>query len=263
MILKFSDNSIYGRLLSYFISLYRVILNGGYKSNLYINENEKKILNIYMNGPSLREVDIKRGDKNVKNMFCNYSVFDDSLVEYIDFYIAIDPKLFENDKKCIKIINNTGNLEFIFPLKYQEIIKNYGYINSIKYTPISLATVDVFDKFTFYLMKKGFVLPTATNVLIAAIFWGINSGFKKINIYGTDFNMFNNLRVDSNNKVYQSNNHFYDEDSENLVNLSLKDIFAEMAVNYQSFEILSEYAIKMEVKITNMYPKSLIDTFKK
>jgi hypothetical protein len=117
-------------------------------------------------------------------------------------------------------------------------------------------------------------MPQSQNVLVAAIFLGINMSFKKIYVFGADHSWHEHLHVNEENILCLKHIHFY-ENEENVSfvpfykgahlkeTFSVAEIFATWAKVFNGYSALNHYANSRGCKIYNASEVSFIDAFER
>jgi hypothetical protein len=85
-------------------------------------------------------------------------------------------------------------------------------------------------------------------------------GYDNIYFIGLDNDHWNNIKVNSSNKIFQVNRHFYDNDKVHRKNLNIDSISSLLK---KSSEIFKAYEKFRKYSIINLDPDSLIDCFDK
>jgi hypothetical protein len=106
--------------------------------------------------------------------------------------------------------------------------------------------------------------------LIPAIYLAINTGFKRIVLFGADHSWHEEIKVDDSNSVTVNHEHFYDKQDVRLPMYKLDgkkyflhDIFRKLHYAFKGYFILNNYAGYMSAKIQNASSRSYIDAFEK
>ncbi|MBO7598301.1 MAG: hypothetical protein J6T70_14780, partial [Bacteroidales bacterium] len=182
-------------------------------------------LAVLANGPSLNNFlnDIRNGadisgiDFSVMNYFAN----DDLFVKIKPkFYCFADPMFFKKDNRYEKVtnlfskINNTVDWQMtIFIKESEKEFRKFAKINNSHIKIISVNSLTFNDKlkYRFRLYKSNYARPSLWTVAILNLYCGLNSGYKKIDLYGSDLTLLSALAVDDNNVLCNIETHFYEE----------------------------------------------------
>jgi hypothetical protein len=136
----------------------------------------------------------------------------------------------------------------------------------IKINYFNYIVVSGYDKFKFYMYKKGFGMPQCQNVLAASLFLSINRGYKEIYLFGADHSWHQQISVASDNKILLLDQHFYNTEGKALtINAQNKqttaDVFYSLYKAFKSYVILNSYAIYRNCTVYNASEVSFIDAF--
>jgi len=262
-------------LVSFIISPYKVLPK-------YSAKNENKLF-ILGNGPSLSDqLNFITDKREEAELICLNGFSRNSKYELLkpEVYLLIDPVFFKQDWYTYEIAISTllsiskktdWELLLIVPRKWKkseslkQLAKNenisIGYIRNV---PI----VGRFNFVTNIFFKLEISTPVLQNVLIGAIFFGINRKYKEINLFGTDHTWLNDLSVDKNNEVYLKDDHFDDVRTIKLVHVDKSPKKAYFFINQiqimlREYSVLQSYAQLMGVRIINYTVNSHIESFQK
>ncbi|SDK15617.1 hypothetical protein SAMN05421823_10217 [Catalinimonas alkaloidigena] len=123
------------------------------------------------------------------------------------------------------------------------------------------------------LFRQGLGSPSLANVLAAAIFNGINAGFRTLYLLGADHNWVQNVHVGDDNLLYLRDEHYYDDRAKQtarpvaavvggkIVYTGMLSIFESHYRLFRTYQRLQAYAEWQGCKIYNLSDPSLIDTF--
>lgn len=262
-------------LVSFIIAPYKVLPK-------YSAKNENKLF-ILGNGPSLSDqLNFITDKREEAELICLNGFSRNSKYELLkpEVYLLIDPVFFKQDWYTYEIAISTllsiskktdWELLLIVPRKWKkseslkQLAKNenisIGYIRNV---PI----VGRFNFVTNIFFKLEISTPVLQNVLIGAIFFGINRKYKEINLFGTDHTWLNDLSVDKNNEVYLKDDHFDDVRTIKLVHVDKSPKKAYFFINQiqimlREYSVLQSYAQLMGVRIINYTVNSHIESFQK
>ena len=155
-----------------------VLLKTDFKNHI-ISKRRDKVLCVLGNGPSLRESiennELAEGDYMVVNFFYN-SPFYDKLQPL--YYIIQDPFFFEDDNIFIKILEKTTWKMFFFvpysAWKKYHLLQNTS--PNVVIIPYHWIQYKGFECFRNKIYKNGLSMPKPQNVIVPALFNGINMG---------------------------------------------------------------------------------------
>lgn len=268
------------------ISLSRILLLSGFNSKLKRIKIES-IDECYIlgNGPSLKkDIYNKLGlliGKNliVVNNFASYELYEKLRP---NLYVLTDPVYWrENSIRyeanlsiLDKIIEKTTWKLFIF-IPYdgykKGLIKNKFEGNSlIEVVYYNTRAFDGFDFIRHFLYRKNLSMPTAKNVLLAAIYLSLNLGMKRTNLLGADHSWLTEITVGKDNQVYLIDKHFYDENIDKKPWLKidgrrylLHEILEDLSDVFRGYHELKLYGETLNADIVNLTQDSFIDAFKR
>jgi len=261
-----------------------------YVGNWKPKGEEKDTLLILGNGPSLQgELDlIKRlaiTEHNIYDILCVNSFAETAYYSEIKpaKYMIIDPLFFleksanewvnlKKEKTIHSLLDKTNwSLSLYVPRFYLQSsfvhrLSANKCINIIPLnnTPLSGGS----ESFKHYMFKLYLANPVYQNVLIPAIFLGIQKKYKRIQVFGADHSWLVNLRVLSNNFVTLDDKHI-DESTNDIVILKnvngsakrIHEFTHQVSVMFKEYHVLKKYAEINSVKILNMTSNSFIDAF--
>lgn len=248
----------------------------------YIEHDENKRdreLRIIVNGPSLRSQNFEILEDNVDYCMVNDACQTQTFIKIKpSSYVIADPGYItrldlEENIKTWNVLNNVSwEMTLFIPYSMNKKVKNLLHNETVKISCYHSAYFYGWQKFSFFLYKKNLAMPSAVNVLIPSIYVGIQRGYSKIRLYGSDHSWLEQLRVNAANQVCVRQLHYYD--NEELLKLepwhdetgklfSMNRILARFSEIFRQYEILDMYAKFMDVQIVNMCPNSYIDAFTK
>lgn len=256
-------------------------LRRGNLRNYLSKEDKKKSLIILATGPSLKD-DLAGGISNlsasdicVVNEFCKHPMFETLKPA---FYLLADPLYFceelmgESDKKTIQILSKINwNITIYVPFHYYRNIYAKLENQYVKVCPYHCIPYLGWTSVRDYLYDRGLSMPAAQNVLIPSIFNGINLGYKQIELYGVDHSWTKEIRVNGDNQVCLCDCHFYDNDKPTLSPwkkcegevYKMHEILRDLALMFEGYQQLKEYADNKHCRIINMTKDSFIDAFER
>jgi hypothetical protein len=126
----------------------------------------------------------------------------------------------------------------------------------------------------FWFFRRQKAMPQCQNVMVAALFWAVNAGYRNIELYGADHNWHTQLEVDKNNVVCTRHEHFYSTEGQvQLVpfyklastreTFRMDEIFHAWAKVFAGYQIINAYAISRDCKIVNASEITFVDAFKR
>lgn len=235
----------------------------------------EKPLCILANGPSLKkdidDVAKKDYDFCVVNDFYKSPYYKEIQPRY---HVLADPLYFTNYSE-IEPILQIADWELYLYVPYYAY-KRYSFLRKIEnkcihVLPYHLMSYGGFKSIEFFLYKKGLSMPRPQNVLVPAIFNGINAGYKDIIIYGADHSWTEGIRVNDLNQVCLADTHFYDQTkislnpwrkaTEGRAIYKMHEILRDLAKSFESYHRLKSYAEIQGCHIVNKTKGSYIDAF--
>ena len=230
------------------------------------------------NGPSAGRIDFSYYKDNGFSLMC---VNDFALKEDMFFslkpkyYCCIDdlmysPKELENNENVKKVFENLNKVDWdmVFLCRNnQNPPLNNPHIKIVK-TNVSVLT-NSFEKYTFKKYLKNKACPDFQNVICCCVFFAICSKFNEVMLTGVEFDMHKELIVEKNNDVYREYRHFYGVHKVNITEegqIKKGEIYKYFYFSYLTlyqYKLLSEFAQKAGVKVTNLTINSTIDSFPK
>lgn len=274
--------SLFELFLGLLISLISFIKSPRRVLPKYLPKKNSKLF-ILGNGPSLLgQIDFIYENREISELICVNGFSRNIEYESLkpEIYFLIDPVFFKNDWKSYDIANSTlscikqktnWDLLLIIPRKWKnskslkQLSNNtnisIGYINYVPFV----------GKLNFIkksLLKLELSTPVLQNVLIAAIYFGVNRKYKEINLFGTDHTWLNDLVVDENNIVYLKDHHFYESKTIQLVNSDKTPkkayfFISQIQTMLKEYSVLDSYAKEMGITIINYTVNSHIESFEK
>ena len=119
------------------------------------------------------------------------------------------------------------------------------------------------------LYKSGYFMPTEGTVVNTAIYVAILQGYKEIELYGSELNMFKDLEVGEDNQLYIVQKHFYEKEYRTKQTTDgggkayVHTYMNYMFVMFHSHYLLRQFADYMGVRIVNCSPGSMIDVYER
>jgi hypothetical protein len=245
---------------------------------------------IFANGPSLNiDYDKVLKYSSDKDIICFNDFAETSQYTEVKprFYVLQDPYYWDaglpenyelKRSNLFKRMNDVTDWDislFIpWEMKKSEIIKNKviknPHINLYYYNRMPIAG---FRWFRFLCFKYSLGLPSGQNILITSIFMALKMNYRNIYIAGADHSLHENLLVGKDNIVYVKLNHFYDNGNVNFKQYSrsyisnkpikISEYFTIWAKVFEAYQLLDEYATKLNIKIYNISSTSFIDAFER
>lgn len=239
------------------------------------NTNSSGDVLLLGNGPSAKDIDIERICRTgvisaCVNFFPNNSDIFYSIKPR--FLFLMDPRFFtdsrKNDEDIIlekKLAEVDWEMTIVIPAGY-----NYN-INNEKIDCFHLNTnyyQDERSERIFKLYDENTISPGAMNVIIAAMYFLIASGYKRILFAGVDMSEFKDIYVDENNRIFVESTHFYGKrkfypDEVGVGKYDIHEYLSFYLKMFYEFSIIAEYAKWKNTDIYNLSSNSYLDNFRK
>ncbi|MFT6869711.1 MAG: hypothetical protein ACJAYY_000295 [Paraglaciecola sp.] len=240
------------------------------------------------NGPSFN--DFMKNHKNFlkdKTVFCVNNFASSAYFEIIkpQFYVIADEvywnKIVSNE--TLKAINKTildlkEKVNWKLIILIPNISKNWSFFLNLpkENDNISIAYYNNLNhdilKNRFALYKKNKAMPQCQTVLVSALFFSLNLGFKTNYLVGGDMSFHKDIIVNKNNVVCRKLSHFYGEETtfnpflsynKNNDTHRMGELFLAFSLMHNGFDEMEEYSKFLHAKIYNLGSKSFIDAFEK
>lgn len=146
--------------------------------------------------------------------------------------------------------------------------------NNIKVIYFNYTVFKGFTKISHFFYKRNIAMPQSQNVLVAALFLGINIGYKNIYLFGADHTWHENLHIDENNVLCVKHIHFYEKEEKvsyvpfykslhSKAVFRMDEIFLLFTKTFHGYVALDKYAKSRGCIIYNASKISFIDAFKR
>lgn len=237
-------------------------------------------VNILANGPSLTEElqKIKYSDTNaVVNFFANSDIYSDMKPQY---YFIADPAFFSEvadvnlKRKIEELINNINsktnwNMTLIIPIEYKDKFNNILCTNKkIHFEYLPSLQFEGFERKRFKNYTQGCAGPSYVNVSLFALFYLLNKGYSKINLYGVDHTFLQGVGVDEQNWPCIEDHHFYGTTSTRIVRKhedghywDIADFIYDKYLTFKEHKLMRKYADYLGAEIINCTKNSWIDAY--
>jgi len=258
------------------------------KNRKIVKLNNKGTLNIIGNGPSLKDDYLKLiSEKNSESDYMavnSFAVTDMYEIIKPSYYVICDPAFFSDEviDKFSALQNNVftainektkWNLTlFIHPngQKHSPFISTMNNKNVSIHFINNIPIIDGSQKFNNFLFKYQLANPLFQNVLVAAIYIGIQLKYSTINIWGADHSWHEDFILGKDNIIYTPDKHFYDTEVNFTphINAEGKPIkvyeeFTSLARVFKIYISLQLYSEYVNCKIINRSTKTWIDAFER
>jgi hypothetical protein len=268
------------------LSIIKILILSKWFVNLRKYGSEQNECVILGNGPSLtNDLKIHSVFINERKKFCvNFFALSEEYVRlkpeyYIlaapEFWLPSTTEWFEQQRNLLAqsfITNTKWKMKLFIPFNADKsklcstVILN----KNIEIVYFNNIPVEGWQNIINPLFKANLGIPRPHNVLIPAIYLAINTGFKRIVLFGADHSWHEEIKVDDSNSVTVNHEHFYDKQDVRLPMYKLDgkkyflhDIFRKLHYAFKGYFILNNYAGYMSAKIQNASSRSYIDAFEK
>jgi len=279
--------NIVEKIYNSFLSLIRMVYYFGKPSQIVYKKGIEKEIYIFGNGPTLSEalknIDFfQNKDVLAVNHFAQTEVY--CIIKPV-FYVLIDPAFFgkeidhihtERINKTIGMLVEKTNWKMCLfvsgdGLKSKSFVEKITENPHISLKPINATKIDGFASFRHWCYKHNLGIPSRQTVILPSIFCAINLGYKNIYLLGCENSWIKNFRVNDMNQLCIYDEHFYDNNSENLILVNEKDpykftIYSELLSSAKVFyahKLLEEYSKYRGAKIWNATQGSFIDAYER
>lgn len=247
---------------------------------------------VLVNGPSLKKIFDKfdNGEISISSdsIFVNLSALDNHFwLIKPKHYCFSDPMFYQDYepkkdaiRKNFKLLNENVdwdlNLYMCYPTgeEYDKFIK-YSQITNpkIHFIRMNRNPCDSYpSKLYNRLLSSGYFMPLVGSVANVAVYVSILAGYKNINLYGADNNMFLEFCVNDNNQLCSLDSHFYDSEKPQMrpfINTCkttgeawrIEEYMYSLSVMFKGHDILNKWAKSMGVHILNCCSESMIDAY--
>lgn len=243
-------------------------------------------LTLLANGPSLKEVlpqlstgKFRDTDFVVLNYFAASDVFTQVKPRH---YCLADPMFFcpnhreQEVRHLYSILDREVDwaMNLYIPKPRQKAFCGFANLKNpqIKIIPLNCVDYKGFECFRHYFYAWGLAMPTIYTVANMAVFIGINSGYKQINLYGVDHTFFDSLCVNEKNQLCNKDKHYYDNGevalkpivrNDNSCVWRVSDYIFSIGSMFRSHDLLAAYARFKGVRILNCTKISMIDSYER
>ena len=114
-------------------------------------------------------------------------------------------------------------------------------------------------------------MPLLQNVVVLALYIGLQRGYKKIYIHGVDSDSYKKICINHDNEMVMRELHYYGYSDVNLndsktsgfaIGCLYKRLACEVAM-FRSYVDLASYADYLGISVINASPNSMIDAFER
>lgn len=266
------------------LSVLKILIRSKFGLTIPIAEGNKCI--VLANGPSLKTSLDKHPDFFRQNpLICvnTFAVTDEFTLLKPKYYVMLDPYFWEKKNETVattfkNLAEKTDwNLYLMIP---QYAMKQHVFIelgkknDKVKITPFNYTVFKGFSGVAHWFYKKNLAMPQSLNVTIAALFLGVNLGYKELFLVGADHTWHENVYMNEENILHTKVTHFYENDVEIKYFPFLKpnpadgthkahEFFDMWSRTFSGYMQIAKYAIDRQCIIYNASEVSFIDAFKR
>ncbi|TLD92422.1 DUF115 domain-containing protein [Helicobacter magdeburgensis] len=256
------------------------IRNGTFTPSIRKLHPTRKRVFVLGNGPSLNN-DVPPHIEQLKNedvMMVNQAITHSLALEIKPrYYVLMDPAYWgfytdEEDTEdkfitaCVQELDKSleqvdWDMTILAPYHYYKTRTGKGIAPSNPH--IQIATFNAVELYTFFrfqnwLYRHNFAIPSGINVLIAALSCAITMKYEHIYLLGADSNWHTQLGVDSDNRVYCLDTHYYHNDAQKCYTPYPLSFHMEcITAAFKAYDMLG----KNFPQISNLSSISMIDAF--
>lgn len=238
-------------------------------------------IHVLGNGPSLNG-SLHLIKKEDRMTMVNFAVLTDLFFQLKPSYLCLaDPAFFEKtdsediEKKKVQMLQKLEevhwDLSIVIPVgaRHEDLVVNTRYI-SFKF--VNNARMDYSIKFMrMFFYKRNIAIPLLQNVVILALYIGLQRGYGKIYIHGVDSDSYKKICINQDNEMVMRELHYYGYNDVNLndsktngfaIGRLYKRLACEVAM-FRSYVDLASYADYLGIRVINASPNSMIDAFER
>ncbi len=286
---------IFMRIHSFNLTLTRIVASYTYtwqnacKTKQRIPYNPSMIkserLIVLANGPSMvKDYEVLKQEGNIEKcefLMMNFSANSDLFLQLKpSVYCLADPMFFKADTRIEKVrglfdaLNTKVDWDMTLVLTVcVEDFKAFSQINNphIKMERVLNVSYEGPEHFRFYMYRHGWCVPERGTVANLAVLYGIQKGYKRIELCGIDMTFFEGICVNEKNELCTLEKHFYDKDdvifkkpfvygvTGEVMSLSMYiDMVGKMV---KSHNMLKSYGDSLGVSFLNRTECSMLDSY--
>lgn len=259
-----------------------------------LNAFEGKKAYVLVNGPSLKKAldeydeGIHHFDEN--SFMVNLSALDPRFLKIRPKHYCLSDPMFYQDylpkKDAIREMYDILNTKVDWDMYLYFCFSNkWEYKKIIEYAKITNPHIKIVfmnrkhcsklvPPLRHWLYKKGWFMPEDGTIANTAIYLALIEGYKEIELYGADHNMFLEFAVNDNNELCSYDAHFYDKGDPQMKvfknTCSSEDIawrvhqyMYVLYIIFYSHDLLRQFANYMGARVLNCTPGSMIDSYER
>ena len=252
--------------------------------------NGRKAL-VMGNGPSLKELlkKYRNGEACIPqdSFFVNFAPLDPLFYEIKPLHLCISDFIFARDtpgrtemtRRLYDLLEAKVDWDLTIYLNFtkREYCRQLIDYSRIKNPNIRFVFLnrkhcsELIPRLRHELYKKGLFMPEEGTVVNTAIYLALIEGYKEIELYGVEHNMFLNLRVDERNRLCIYEKNFYDAEGKMVPVINdtdgstahIHEYMHFIYVMFRSHYLLRQFADYMGATVWNCTPGSLIDVYER
>lgn len=250
------------------IKIYKKIIFSNYKIKFPKQKSNGRRLDIFVNGPSLLDtcgkVEEVDSDVMVVNNFLNSRLEDKYNIKW---YVIADPNyLYEENKgeKTVieEYVKKKEGIKLIMP---DYLYRKWDDKVFLQENVIGVNSRNIFyqnvGKYEYRQFEKNNLAPKFQNVLILAIYAGIQLGYENIYLHGCDFSFIQQVFMEK-GKLYNQDRHFYNPEGVRVYwDFGYMELLKYIRIALMALNELKKYSEYENVRIVNMSRTSFIEHF--
>lgn len=279
-----NTSSFFSKCADTFLSFLKVLMLSRPGVKMPVAPSESCI--VLGNGPSLKtSLQQHHGTFAKEQLVCvnNFSTLPEFTTLKPNYYVVLDFAFWLSDDQLILDTiealktKTTWELHLFVPRlaaktkRFDELARANTHIH-LHY--FNYSVFKGFESICHHYYKRNLAMPQSQNVLVAAIFLAINSGFKKITVVGADHTWHEHLHLDQNNVLHFKNIHFFENEEKveykpfkkglHLAEtFKMHEVMHIFAKTFLGYDLVNKYAENRGAKIYNSSEVSFIDAFER
>ncbi|MDR1757771.1 MAG: hypothetical protein LBR51_02255 [Bacteroidales bacterium] len=268
-------------ILDSFWSVVRLLKESRFVRVKKINREHESCI-IMGNGPSLSNT-LKANADNLQHhdlIAVNFAALADEFLLYKpNTYVLCDPAFWfqpdsEDPESSLQKVNRfyrhlaenvTWNMQLFIPFQAKKIVTEMNVLSRnprVSVCYFNRTKIEGFKCLKHAMLKRQWGMFRTQNVIVAALLLAIYSNYKDVYLAGLDFDWTKNLRVDENNDVCFSDNHFYAK-TDRKMSQAMYETYYSLYCAHASFYNIKNYAETAGVNIFNLNKQSFVNCFEK
>lgn len=259
-----------------------------------LNKYKGKKAYVLVNGPSLKKAlddyDVGINKFNEHSFMVNLSPLDPRFLKIKPKHFLLSDPIFYQDfeqkKEQVRRMYDILEEKVDWDLNlYIDFFHEWENNKLIKYSRITNPHIHFIKlnrwhcsklcpSFRHRLYEKGWFMPEDGTIANVAIYVALIEGYKDIELYGADHNMFLDLAVNERNELCSQDSHFYEEGKPKMHVLKnclttedkpfrVHQFLHIVSVMFKSHDLLRQFADYMGARVINCTPGSMIDSYER